>query len=346
MIYIRADANEKVGTGHVMRCLSIANEIRKIGKEVQFIYADRRTEKIIQQHGFWGICLDSAWNDLNQEISKMQRIIQQKKIDFLLVDSYFVTIPYFNAIKKYVSIGYLDDLHLFSYPVDLLMNYNFYAKKYNYKEIYQRAGYSTLFLLGSLYVPLREEFQNVVREIKEKPDKILITSGGTDAYNILGNLLYELKKQHWFYQFEYYVVAGRFHKQMEELKMECESNQNIHLLVNIPNISDYMRECDLAVTAGGVTIYELCASGIPSIVYTMADNQLEIAQTVSEDGIIPWAGDIRNDKKDCIKNIIEQIKLLSKDVNVRKKRSAAMQKLVDGKGAQRFAFYLAEKFLV
>ena len=73
-----------------MRCLSIANEIRKIGKEVQFIYADRRTEKIIQQHGFWGICLDSAWNDLNQEISKMQRIIQQKKIDFLLVDSYFV----------------------------------------------------------------------------------------------------------------------------------------------------------------------------------------------------------------------------------------------------------------
>lgn len=346
MIYIRVDANERIGTGHIMRCLSIAVEAKRMGEETTFLFADQETQKIIERYGFSGRCLDSVWHDLNQEIDKMIAIIKQEKIVFLLIDSYYVTERYLNGIRQYVTIGYIDDLHTLIYPVDLLINYNFYAFNYLYQEKYQAVGYQTSFLLGSLYVPLRKEFRNIKKKIRDVADKILITSGGTDSYNIVGRLLYELKRQHWFYKYEYYVVIGRFHPYKEELELEYRDNIHVHLLKDISNMSDYMKMCDIAITAGGVTTYELCASGIPSIMYTMADNQLEVAKTVSENGWIPWVGDVRKEIEDCIKNIIKQVEIFSEDVGKRKQISIMMQNLVDGEGAQRLAEYIINKFCI
>lgn len=341
MIFIRADANEVIGTGHVMRCLTIAREAQKLGQEVTFIFADERTQVLVEQQGFSGICLSSVWNDLEQEIESLVAVIEQKQVEVLLIDSYYVTKKYLSVLKSYVRIIYIDDLHTMIYPVDLLINYNIYASKYAYKEKYMSVGYNTTFLLGCSYVPLREEFGNIVRSIKAVPDKILVTSGGTDKYNVLGYLLDEVKKQMWFKEFEYYVIVGRFNNHIEELEIECRSDPNIHLLKNISNISDYMKECDIAITAGGVTTYELCASGIPSIMYTIADNQLEVAQTFSENGIIPWAGDVRKDINQCIVNIVSQVSALKSDFNLRRKVSNEMQKLVDGRGCKRIVeFYL------
>lgn len=344
MIYIRADANEMIGTGHVMRCLSIAKEAQKAGQDVTFIFADERTKQLIEQQGFSGICLHSAWDDLEQEIESLVTVIEQNEIEVLLIDSYYVTEKYLSALRNYVQIVYIDDLHTMVYPVDLLINYNIYSSKYAYEEEYSAAGYDTTFLLGCRYVPLREEFANVVRSIKMVPDKILITSGGTDKYNVLGHLMAELKRQMWFKEFEYYVVMGRFNGHIEKLEAECKNDANIHLLQNISNISDYMRECDIAITAGGVTTYELCASGIPSIMYTIADNQLEIAQTFSESGIIPWVGDVRKDINQCMTNIVQKIVALKSDVCLRKVTSQRMQQMVDGNGSKRIIErYLCKK---
>ena len=335
MMYIRADANELIGTGHVMRCLSIAKEARKAGEDVTFIFADERTRQLVEQQGFSGICLHSVWNDLEQEIEGLTAVIKEHDIDVLLIDSYYVTEAYLCALRRCVQIAYIDDLHTMIYPVDLLINYNIYASKYSYEEEYRAAGYDTAFLLGCEYVPLREEFGNVVRAIKKVPDKILITSGGTDKYNVLGHLLAELKKQLWFEEFEYYVIVGRFNEHIEELQESYKNDGNVHLLQNISNISDYMKECDIAITAGGVTTYELCASGIPSVMYTIADNQLEVAQTFSENGIIPWVGDVREDMNQCMVRIMQKITALKSDVCLREEISKKMQQMVDGNGSKR-----------
>ena len=71
MIYIRADANEYIGTGHIMRCLSIARAFVRRGEKVTFITADHRGDGLIQQNGFSSICLDSDWTNMNGELSKM-----------------------------------------------------------------------------------------------------------------------------------------------------------------------------------------------------------------------------------------------------------------------------------
>jgi spore coat polysaccharide biosynthesis predicted glycosyltransferase SpsG len=101
-------------------------------------------------------------------------------------------------------------------------------------------------------------------------------------------------------------------------------------------MSDYMRACDLCIAAGGTTVYELCASGIPSILYTLADNQLDCAHKVSEIKLIPWVGDIRNDLSLCLERIAIEIEQFHKSTYW-EEVSKSMQSYVDGKGARRIA---------
>ena len=336
MFYIRADANEIIGTGHVMRCLSIAEEVRRQGEEVTFIIADERTEMIITEKGFQIICLSSVWNDLDKEIDKLLQVIAEYSISLLLIDSYYVTKEYLETLHRYIRIAYIDDLNQFIYPVDYLINYNIYAENLDYPNQYRKADFlETKFMLGCSYAPLRPEFSNVQRVIKNKVSKILITSGGTDNYNVVGNILESLSARTWFSEMDYYVILGRFNIHKSELEERWRNRKNVHLLSNVDNMVDYMKSCDIAVTAGGVTTYELCACGIPSVMYTLADNQLQIAQTVSEQDLIPWIGDVRQEMNTCMDKLVQELESIKDDVGKRKRISSEMKRLVDGEGCNR-----------
>lgn len=334
MYYIRADANEEIGTGHVMRCLSIAEEFRHRGEEVTFIIADERSRSMIEEHGFSVICLNSVWNDLEKEISSLVQAIKGRGISSLLIDSYFVTEAYLKEIGKHTKIAYIDDLNQFLYPVDLLVNYNIYAEELKYEKRYREAGLNTKFLLGCRYVPLREEFSRIDRKINETVSRVLITSGGTDPYDAVGGILENLSEKPWFDVTEFHVILGRFNKNREKLEERWGDCKNVVLLRNVKNMAEHMIQCDIAVTAGGVTTYELCATGIPSVMYTLADNQLDIANTVSRLGLMPWVGDIREDRQQCVKAIGEQVEQLKNSPVMRQGLSEKMRKMVDGKGCE------------
>ena len=335
MFYIRADANEVIGTGHVMRCLSIAEEMQRQGETVTFIIADERAEELVVSKGFPVICLHTVWDDLEQELDILLYIIKEHQIPLLILDSYYVTEYYLQQLRQYVRLVYIDDLNSFLYPVDLLINYNIYAAQLDYETRYRQAGLSTEFALGCQYAPLREEFKMTKRECRSEVAQIMITSGGTDSYNVIGHLLECLYKQEWFADIQYHIILGRFNQNRKMLEAQWEKVENVQFHVDVSNISDYMKQCDLAVTAAGSTVYELCACGIPSIMYTLADNQLAIARTISQMGIMPWAGDVRKELSDCLENIIYEIQILRADKDKRKKLSWNMMQLVDAKGCSR-----------
>lgn len=334
---IRADANELIGTGHVMRCLSIAEQIRGLGGEVQFVIADNRSQSIIENRGFETICLNSKWDDLDCETEEFIYVIQKNNVKQLLIDSYYVTYEYLKQLKETAFITYIDDMCSFAYPVDLLVNYNIYADIDRYCRLYQTSEQKPKFALGCRYAPLRKEFSNIDKEIHSDVTSILITSGGTDNFNVTGHLIERFLQEKNFENIEFYVVLGRFNKNVDILKSKYGKYKNIHLLLNIPNMDEYMKLCDIAVTAGGTTTYELFASGIPSVMYTLADNQLEIAKTVSELEIVPYVGDIRIDMEFCIDNILKHTKIYSECYKLRKDTSLRMQSYIDGRGAERIA---------
>lgn len=342
MLYIRADANEKIGTGHIMRCLSIAEEYRRQNGEVIFLTADECAGDLIEKKGFSYICLNSVWNNLERELDVMVGIIEEKRIPLLLVDSYFVTERYLSTLRKYTRIAYMDDLDQFIYPVDLLINYNIYAEQLDYPQRYRDAGVKAKFALGCSYAPLREEFRGRERSISQRVQKVLITTGGTDIYDVTGHLFEHLSGQPWFSELEFEVIVGRFNRHGDELIHRWEKQDNIHFHRNIADIADYMLASDVAVTAGGSTVYELMACGTPAMVYTLADNQFAIARAVSGMGLMPWAGDVREDMESCCRSLVRVLNEYIGDYGRRKQVSRRMQDLVDGCGSRRLVSALEE----
>lgn len=335
-IFIRVDGNSSIGTGHVMRCLAIADQIQSYDYEAIFITADETVIEMIQDRGFKCICINSTWNDLEQEVDKVCSLIKERKIKLLLIDSYFVTEDYLKKIKACTKVFYIDDLNVMTYPVNSLINYNVYGEDLGY----DKNAYDNLYL-GPLYTPLRNEFISNPKRSFKGIKSILITSGGTDEYNAIGAILSSLLENEDFSSLTLYCVLGVFNKNIDVLKKQYENNHNIHFLVNISNISFYMKTCDIAITAGGSTCYELCACGIPSIVYVIADNQFGVARAFSQKGIIPYVGDIREDIKLCMRNMVDEIRKL-KDKDYWNNQSIKMQKIVDGKGANRIAQLLID----
>ncbi len=332
MFYIRADANSEIGSGHVMRCLSLARAYRQRGIETTFITADRESEKLIAGYNFQMICLDSVWNDLKAEIHKLVNIIEERKIDQIMVDSYFVTEEYLRQLGCYTKIIYLDDLSEFIYPVNILINYNIYAEKIIEKELYR--NYGTKLLLGCKYTPLREEFRDKKRIPREYVSDIMITTGGADTYNMSGNLLEFLNNKD-YENITFHVVVGSFHQHREYLEALEKKFHNVILYNNVTEMSKLMLMCDIAISAGGSTLYELCSCSLPTISFSYADNQQMAVREFHRQDIIFYAGDARDDLRKCLNNIENRLKLMRSSFALRKELAERMGALVDGLGVQR-----------
>lgn len=116
-IYIRTDMNEVVATGHVMRCLSIADAAKEMGKDTMFIVADEKPIEMLKQRGYEAIVLHTLWNNMDRELEVLLPLIKERGINKLLVDSYQVTDSYLQRLEEVTEVFYLDDLDAFEYPV-------------------------------------------------------------------------------------------------------------------------------------------------------------------------------------------------------------------------------------
>lgn len=335
MIYIRTDSNNTIATGHVMRCLSIAKALRKSGEECIFITADSSSDELIKSNGFDIICLNSEWNNPNSEIEDLINIIKDKDIKKLLIDSYYVTEDYLESIKKYTKLIYIDDINSFTYPVDMLINYS--GSYENFKYDIQYKNTQTKLLLGYDYVPLREEFQNIKSIIRDKVEQILFTIGGTDENNITARFIESILDDMVFNDIIFHIVIGSFNKNLEELNKLVSNCPNIKLHYNVNKISELMNKCDIAISAGGTTLLELCACGIPTIGFTIADNQIAGTKCLEDKKAMIYVGDARYDVKKVMKNISETAKILVESIELRNYLSKNMNNVIDANGANRIA---------
>lgn len=333
MIGIRVDANTEIASGHVMRCVSIAYAMKNVGTEFIFITADEYTRKIISNNGFKVICLHSQWNNLDMEIEPLVNVIQDLMIDKLIIDSYYVTKEYFKQLMEHTKVVYIDDLNLFQYPIAMIVNYNIYYERFCYPEMYSETD--TQLLLGCDYAPLRAEFKLVTPSFREEVKKVLITTGGTDNYNVAGKLLKKIVEEKLFNGIEFHVVVGAFNIHVDYIENLIENNKHITIYKNVKKISELMKDCDIAITAGGSTMYELCACGTAAICFSFADNQLYGVKGFEEEDLMYYAGDMRDLDIDCTANIILFIQKYIENPKLREERIVNTRKKVDGCGAER-----------
>lgn len=341
IIGIRADANEEVAMGHIMRCITIAGQLKKLGNQVVFFTADEYAAELLKQAEMEQVCLHSQWNDMEKEVPILREALKKRGCNKLLVDSYQATSKYFKGLSDLCKLICIDDCFEEIYSVDMLINYNAYHVRFDYEGAYQNR---TKLLLGTAYVPLREEFQerrdtgdHTSVKGKESAGHVLLSSGGGDVYHALAGILDEAIKDKAFDEVIFHVVVGKFHPNAGELERLAEEHENILLHYDVKNMAELMEKCNAAVSAAGTMLFELSAMQIPSVFFVSADNQQYDSEFFAKEERMLFAGDIRSDKELCIGNILNGLKRILQDEKFCQRMKKALYEVTDGRGAKRIA---------
>ena len=297
-LFIRSDANIQIGTGHLMRCLALAQAWKNQGGKVTIITAcengSLRTR--ITDEGFQVVTIENPYPD-HSDLETTLLTINNSSLNkpWIVLDGYHFDNDYQQSIKNNLNpLLVIDDIaHLDHYVADIILNQNIYAEELNYS-----CEPKTELLLGTEYVLLRDEFleyKNWKRKIHKVAKKILVTMGGGDSDNVTLKVLEALDRVD-IDGLEIKVVAGASNPHLDILKKVAgDGKHNIELLQNVSNMSDLMSWADLAVSAGGSTCWELVFMGLPTLSIVTAENQRRVAGGLNDYGVainLGWYTDV------------------------------------------------------
>lgn len=342
MFYFRADGNSVTGAGHLMRCLTIAEELRKLpeaAEQICFVCAEEASAELVRQYHFPVKILHTDDRDLEKEIPVWEEWLKDSKEEnVILADSYYVTDNYLKNLGTFGHVFLLDDMGHQSYPVEGVINYNAFAKTAHYEALY--AERNTRLFIGSDFVPVRQQFLDVPYEVDEQVKNVLITTGGGDHDNIAARIFETIKQPDCCY----HVVIGQFSRHFTWWKQLEKENDRVKVHHNVTDMASLMRQCDLAVTAGGTTVYELAAIGVPFLCFSYAQNQEALTEYIGRENIAGYCGAYHLDAAMTL-NRMRFLAGECKSVRLRSLMHRREKEMIDGLGAGRIARLLTERSL-
>jgi UDP-2,4-diacetamido-2,4,6-trideoxy-beta-L-altropyranose hydrolase len=291
-LLVRADAGVEMGSGHVMRCLALAQAWQDAGGDVVFCVA--RCSAVLDQalasEGVRLVRLQVSPGSLQDAIQTAEAA-RTRNVRWLVIDGYHFDADYRKHLRnREFQVLFLDDDGgCDRYDADMVVNQNIDAKESQYAH--DEGGGSLL--LGTKYVLLRREFSRR-KERRRNPlkavRKILITMGGSDPHNVTEMAIRALAELKGF-TFDVTVVVGPNNPHMESLlRVKSQAPSNLQLLRNVSGMADVMAEADLAISAGGGTGYELIFFQVPTILITVAENQRAACRSLGESKVAIDAG--------------------------------------------------------
>lgn len=339
MYYFRADGSAAAGAGHLMRCLTVAQELQKRiehPEDICFLCAEEASAELLRSREMPVKVLGTDPADLEEELPALEAMLPDS-LSVFLVDSYYVTDAYLAGLKRFGTVILLDDMQQHGFPVDGVINYNLFASAEKYRELY---GTETPQYLGAAYVPVRQQFckASEAYAVTDRVTDILITTGGGDRDNIAGAILKELcEHQLEDCEVRYHLVVGRFNPNRDRLEQYAEEHSEVILHCDVQDMAGLMAECQLAVTAGGTTIYELAVLGVPFVCFSYAENQEGLTEWIGSHGTAGYAGAWHYAPEQTLERIGDWCLRAYEDRAVRQRAYEAERTLVDGRGAARIA---------
>lgn len=364
-VAIRADASIQIGTGHVMRCLTLAEELRQRGANVNFIcrelpghlcdlisqkgfhvirlpadpayfvkqseekrdFVNREEESTVPAHAHW---LGTNWeSDAEQTVAALT---DEASWEWLVVDHYSLDDRWESNIRPLVHrIMVIDDLADRPHDCDLLLDQNFYKDmEIRYQGMVPSHCHQ---LLGPGYALLRREFIETRKRLRECDGavrRILVFFGGVDSRNMTAVALdacAQLNRP----DISVDVVVGRTNPHIDALREQSRHALGTTIHVQESNIAELMNESDLAIGAGGTVMWERCCLGLPTVVWSIAENQaLQIADA-AQAGIIYAPLELRY----SVDNMVLHVRALLDNPHLCHHLCKKGQRMVDGNGTQR-----------
>ncbi len=312
-VAIRVDSSTAIGSGHLMRCVTLAERMRKEkNAEVHFISRDLdgNLNNLTKTAGFFLHILPRhpidkslkgymAWLTVPQDVDAVETkaVLQEfGKVGRLVVDSYALDITWEQEMRPFVDeIFVIDDLANRVHDCDILLDQNFYLnKETRYVGLVPKG---CKLLLGPRYALLREEFHEARKHLRHRNCKlrnILVFYGGSDLTNETMKALLALRVFHETKpEMTVDVIVGASNPYQEEIRAFCNMSDIkgwITCHCQVDNMADYMARADLALGAGGSTTWERCFLELPAIVTTVAENQVSISEDCAAAGYITYLG--------------------------------------------------------
>ena len=332
----RVDASLQAGTGHVMRCLTLADELRRRGADARFLCREEPGNLIalIESRGYQTENLGSGTALVQQSDAKLcARHLAQRRPDWIVVDHYALAQEWERAVRQYTGkILVIDDLADRDHDCDLLLDQNLYdgvEKRYGSrvpKQCRQLIG-PRLALLRPEFAALRSKVSRPARPIA----RLLINFGGADSTNetarILG-LLQDLLPP----AVSVDVVLGATNPHVKQIRSLASTARPISVHVATDRMAELMSQADAFVGAGGSTTWERLCLGLPALVVAVAENQVPTAQYLGKLGVIDYVGAASAVTVDALRASLARFLI---DHEGRARMAELGMQLVDGRGAER-----------
>lgn len=348
-IAIRVDASRMSGTGHLVRCRTLARALQARGAHIQFICREHPGNLIseLKEEGFPVSILPKPESGASAEKEDYknwlgvppeqdaEETIQALNgpVDWLIVDHYALDEEWeAHCRARARRIFVIDDIANRQHDCDVLLDQNYTQ---NPEERYNGlVPPSTQCLIGPSYALLSPEYLAYRKHRKPHTgsvDRIFIFFGGSDPDNLTGRTLNALKDAD-LGPMQIDVVIGASAPNKDAIEATAKQLPSVILYKPRPHLADIISEADLAIGAGGTTTWERMALGLPSLIISIADNQIPACRDLANDNLIRYAG---HGETVSAKSIHSLVKELIASPDELKSLSSKARALVDGRGAER-----------
>lgn len=351
-VVFRVDASRRMGTGHVMRCLTLAEALRARGAQTRFVCREQEGHLItlLRDRGLDVSALPAPtpgsplaaetyamWLGVPELADAAETIaaLGGEVPDWLVVDHYGLGAPWEQRLRPHVGrLLVIDDLANRDHDCDVLLDQNHWLDPDR-----RHAGLvpeRCQVLVGAQYALLGPEYAShrntaLVRDGVVR--RLLVYFGGADPQDMTGVVLALLSTPR-YRHLEVDIVVGPNNANAEVIRADAARRPHTSVYGPRPHLADLMALADLAIGAGGVTTWERMCLGLPSLVVCIADNQRPTCEALSAAGLIEYIGDARSVGPADIDNAMRQL-LTERDRLVA--LSTRSSRFVDGRGASRVA---------
>lgn len=296
--FFRVDASVQLGTGHLMRCLTLAQQLGRQGARVSFVCRqlpeNLRPQLEEQGYDLWVLPGEdlSVGPDWQRDAAETAQVITAAGGgDWLIVDHYALDRSWEQALRPRIdNLMVIDDLADRHHDCDLLLDQNFYANlDQRYAGLIPRHCRQ---LLGPRFALLRDEFFLARRSLRERDGQVrrlLVFFGGSDPTDETAKALKALQLLN-RPELVVDVVLGGANPRQQTLQAQCARLDHVRCHVQVANLAELMSAADLSLGAGGSATWERCFLGLPTITVMVADNQLETTLALAQAGAIQCLG--------------------------------------------------------
>jgi UDP-2,4-diacetamido-2,4,6-trideoxy-beta-L-altropyranose hydrolase len=328
VLLIRADASLAIGTGHVMRCLALAQAWQDAGGTVSLAVAElphalspRLTAEGVSLSRIHAI--PSGPEDAGETVAQARRV----GAGWIVIDGDRFGSDFLETVRAAgFRVLLIDDFaDRKSFPADLIVNPNLDDDE----EAYRKRGATAPLLMGSSYTLLRREFRpgTEKRETRQTGHRILVTLGGSDPEHLTPKIADALAHCS---DLEVTAITGAGYDKADELRKLKASN--LRVVDNPPDMAQFMKDSDQAIIAAGGTLWELLSTGCAVLSYSRNIAQARVVRTLSHRGVVVDMGETcRFDPA----KLVASVKELAASCRARERMTNLGSTLVDGLGATR-----------